>query len=149
MANEKQMGKLFEKMVIDILVSMSKFQDDPFKAVRNSSPIQDKNEGTDLFYQGIRIDITLNFDGKVCTKKIGESYERDSFGSVRFGLRSGNGLKFFSEPVLVIGFDLFSIPVSNKDLDNLAECFYEFDHEYGCPVMEAVFIEAFCSLPEE
>jgi hypothetical protein len=93
-------GHEFESGVVDIVSSFAKHEWG-IGAVKFSTVQQDRHEGTDLFVLGIPIDITLAFEQKDKTRKLGAL----SFNGVTidFGVRFGNRKAKFKIPVLVIG----------------------------------------------
>jgi hypothetical protein len=93
-------GHEFESEVLDI-VSLFARREWGASAVRFSTEYQDRFEGTDLFVLGIPIDVTLAFDRKNRTRKLG-TINLDGI-TIDFGIRFGNGKANFDTPVLVIG----------------------------------------------
>ncbi len=64
----------------------------------------DTKQGTDLFVDGIPVDITSNFSEK--RKMITLEDEVDVNGTaIKFGIRLGNGHITFKTPVMVVGID--------------------------------------------
>lgn len=70
----------------------------------------DRCEGTDLFWDMVRMDITSNFSGKDHVISLNKVYTVyiPYIGAldIRYGIRTGNSHHMFEVPVLVIGFDL-------------------------------------------
>ena len=71
------------------------------RAVKASTQSQDSYEGTDLFVLGVPIDITIDFDRKDKTRRLG-GLSLDGV-AIDFGIRYGNRKANFNLPVLVIG----------------------------------------------
>ncbi len=70
----------------------------------------DKNEGTDFFHQGLRLDTTLDFSNKDTMPYVFDSkIPATGFQNFQIGIRHGNkhnGYTEFPEPVVVIGLDM-------------------------------------------
>ena len=73
-------------------------------AARVSTLIEDRFAGTDMFVLDVPVDVTVHFDGKNHTTHLA-NITIDSWLSVSFGIRTGNGRTRFETPVLVIGVD--------------------------------------------
>ena len=93
-------GHEFESGIVDILSLFAK-REWGTAAVRFSTGYQDRYEGTDLFVLGVPVDVTLAFDRKNRTRKLG-TINLDGV-TIGFGIRFGNGKAGFKKPVLVIG----------------------------------------------
>ena len=93
-------GQGFELEMADI-VSLHARREWGAKAVRFGTQYQDKFEGTDFFVLGVPIDVTLAFEKKNKTRKLG-SMNLDGL-TIDFGIRFGNRKANFKTPVLVIG----------------------------------------------
>ncbi|MCL1884457.1 MAG: hypothetical protein FWF81_12010 [Defluviitaleaceae bacterium] len=93
-------GLEFECGVVDVVSAFAK-REWGNKAVKFSTTQQDRHEGTDFFVLGIPIDITLAFDKKNKTRKVG-TLKMDGV-TIDFGVRFGNNKAKFKTPVLVIG----------------------------------------------
>ena len=93
-------GHEFESDIADI-VSLFAKREWGTAAVRFSTERQDRYEGTDMFVLGVPIDVTLAFDRKNRTRKLG-TINLDGI-TIDFGIRFGNGKASFKTPVLVIG----------------------------------------------
>ena len=93
-------GNKFEAVMQDILVSFAK-KEWGDKSIRFSTEYQDKFEGTDIFVLGVPIDVTLAFEKKNKTKKMGH-INKDGV-IINFGIRFGNTKASFRMPVLVLG----------------------------------------------
>lgn len=78
---------------------------------------QDLHEGTDFIFDGVRIDPTMNFAGKDNTLQFRNStlnlvlktLNGNVTIKVDYGIRTGNAVAKFNEPVLVIGFSTSEI----------------------------------------
>ena len=88
---------------------------------------QDALEGTDLFIDEVRADITLNSDKGGDIKPAKKVLD---FAKVRFGIRSGNGVKKFDQKVVVMHFDVnlsrgeissFARMLTDKDIVEIAQ----------------------------
>jgi len=90
----------FEFGMMDIVSTFAK-REWGTSAVKFSTERQDHYEGTDLFVLRVPIDITLAFDNKDETRKLG-ALSLDGV-TVDFGVRMGNSKAKFKTPVLVIG----------------------------------------------
>lgn len=86
--------------------------------VRKSNVIEDLFEGTDMFIDGIRVDITLN-DEKKGTLKFIESAQFKNV-KVDFSVRTGNGRNEFNEPVVVIRFET-NVPITKRNCDSFVQ----------------------------
>lgn len=93
-------GYEFESEIVDIMSAFAKSEWGK-NAVKFSTERQDRFEGTDLFVLGIPIDVTLAFEIKNKTRRLGE-WSLNGV-TVDFGIRFGNGKSDFKTPVLVIG----------------------------------------------
>ena len=93
-------GFEFESELVDILSSFAQ-SEWGIGAVKFSTAQQDRHEGTDIFVLGVPIDITLAFDKKNRTRKLG-TMEMDGL-NIDFGIRFGNQKAKFKIPVLVLG----------------------------------------------
>ena len=93
-------GHEFESGVVDVVSSYAKSEWGK-SAVKFSTVQQDHHEGTDLFVLGVPIDITLAFEKKNKTRKLGV-LTMDGI-EIDFGVRFGNHKANFKIPVLVIG----------------------------------------------
>lgn len=72
---------------------------------RRSNKDEDVTLGTDAFVYGLPIDFTCNFSGKNHTEVLNTAISLSGIGSIRFGIRTGNGRTKFEKPVLIIGID--------------------------------------------
>jgi hypothetical protein len=95
-------GHAFESEIVDIVSAFAQ-RIWGAKAVKFSSQRQDRFEGTDMYVLGVPMDVTLAFDKKVRTRKLGE-LPLDGV-TISFGVRFGNGRVSFKTPVLVVGAD--------------------------------------------
>jgi hypothetical protein len=93
-------GYEFESEIVDIVSTFARNEWGK-NAVKFSTERQDRFEGTDLFVLGIPIDVTLAFEIKNKTRRLGE-WSLNGV-TVDFGIRFGNGKAHFKTPVLVIG----------------------------------------------
>ena len=93
-------GLEFESEIVDILSSFAQ-REWGIGAVKFSTTQQDHYEGTDIFVLGVPIDITLAFDKKNKTRRLG-TMAMDGL-NIDFGIRFGNHKANFKMPVLVIG----------------------------------------------
>ena len=93
-------GQEFESGVVDIVSSYAK-REWGIGAVKFSTVRQDRYEGTDVFVLGVPIDVTLAFERKNKTRRLG-TLMLDGV-SIDFGVRFGNQKANFNMPVLVIG----------------------------------------------
>ena len=93
-------GYEFESGVVDIVSDFAKSEWGN-KSIQFSTVQQDRYEGTDVFVLGVPIDITLAFEKKNKTRKLGALSLNGV--TIDFGLRFGNGKAKFQTPVLVIG----------------------------------------------
>jgi hypothetical protein len=93
-------GLEFESEIVDIVSSFAK-REWGIGAVKFSTVLQDRYEGTDIFILGVPIDVTLAFSRKNKTRRLGELM-LDGV-TVDFGVRFGNHKANFKTPVLVIG----------------------------------------------
>lgn len=76
-----------------------------YNDLKYASQYEDRNNGTDAFLWGVRIDFTYNFYGKNNTEQLSANVELPCGIDVRYGVRTGNEVVSFKEPVLVIGVD--------------------------------------------
>ena len=90
---------------------------------------QDALEGTDLFIDEVRVDITLNSEKKGDIKVASKILDF-GFAKVRFGIRSGNGVKKFDQKVVVMHFDVnlnrgeistFAKMLADRDIVEIAQ----------------------------
>jgi len=95
-------GHEFESGVVDIVSAFAK-REWGTGAVSFSTVQQDRFEGTDLFVLGVPVDVTLAFERKNKTRKLG-ALTLDGV-TIDFGVRFGNHKANFKVPVLVIGAD--------------------------------------------
>jgi len=93
-------GYEFESDVVSVVSSFAK-REWGNNAVKFSTMQQDRYEGTDLFVLGVPIDITLDFERKNKTRRLGK-LELDGV-IIDIGIRFGNNRANFKTPVLVIG----------------------------------------------
>lgn len=93
-------GLEFESEMVDIVSAFAK-REWGIGSVKFSTLYQDRYEGTDLFILGIPIDVTLAFEKKNKTRRLGE-LTLDGV-TIDFGVRFGNHKANFKMPVLVIG----------------------------------------------
>ena len=93
-------GFEFESGVVDVVSAFAK-REWGIGAVKFSTIQQDCYEGTDLFILGIPIDVTLAFEKKNKTRRLG-ALTLDGV-TIDFGVRFGNHKATFKTPVLVIG----------------------------------------------
>jgi len=92
----------FESKVVDVVSTFAK-REWGIGAVKFSTVQQDRYEGTDIFVLKVPIDVTLAFEKKNRTRKLGE-LSLDGV-TIDFGVRFGNNKATFKTPVLVIGAD--------------------------------------------
>lgn len=90
----------FESQVVEVVSAFAK-REWGAGAVKFSTVQQDRFEGTDLYVLKVPIDITLTFDKKNRTRRLG-SLTLDGV-TIDFGVRFGNNKATFRTPVLVIG----------------------------------------------
>ena len=93
-------GHTFESEIVDIVSTFSK-RIWGNNAIRFSTEYQDKYEGTDVFVLGVPIDVTIDFNKKNKTRRLGELALDGT--TISFGVRFGNGKATFKTPVLVVG----------------------------------------------
>ena len=93
-------GLEFESEMVDIVSSFAK-REWGIGATKFSTEQQDRFEGTDVFVLGVPIDITLAFEKKNKTRKLGKL--KINGVTIDFGVRYGNHKAMFKMPVLVIG----------------------------------------------
>ena len=93
-------GHTFESEIIEIISSFAKHLWGSL-SVKFSSVQQDRYEGTDLFVLGVPMDVTLAFDKKNKTRRLG-ALTMDGV-TINYGVRFGNGKAKFDTPVLVVG----------------------------------------------
>ena len=93
-------GHEFESGVVDVVSSFAK-REWGLGAVKFSTVQQDRHEGTDLYVLGVPIDVTLAFEKKNRTRRLG-ALTLDGM-TIDFGVRFGNHKVNFKTPVLVIG----------------------------------------------
>ena len=117
---EKKFGKSFENNMIDILSEYAKTHNSDLKQQLNTA--MDREEGTDLILDGIRIDFTTFSAGKDHIKVLREdelTWFKWTKVKVCYGVRFGNKVNVFKIPVLVIGFEFSS------RTKNVMNSFYE------------------------
>lgn len=90
----------FEYGIVDVVSTFAE-REWGTGAVKISTAHQDRYEGTDLYVLGVPIDVTLAFDRKNKTRKLG-AINLDGI-TIDFGIRFGNRKANFKIPVLVIG----------------------------------------------
>lgn len=93
-------GYEFESGIVDVVSTFAK-REWGVGAVKFSTMQQDRFEGTDLFVLGVPIDVTLAFEKKNKTRKLGVLVIDGV--TIDFGVRFGNYNANFKVPVLVIG----------------------------------------------
>ena len=93
-------GHEFETEVLDIVSSFAK-REWGIGSVKFSTVQQDRYEGTDVYVLGVPIDVTLAFEKKNRTRRLG-AWTMDGV-TIDFGIRFGNRKANFKMPVLVIG----------------------------------------------
>ena len=93
-------GYEFESGVVDVVQSFAT-REWGAGAVKFSTARQDRHEGTDLFVLGVPIDVTLAFERKNNTRRLGDLSVEGII--IEFGVRFGNHRVDFNMPVLVIG----------------------------------------------
>ena len=93
-------GLEFESGVVDIVSAYAK-REWGADAVKCSTVQEDRYEGTDIFVLGVPIDITLAFEKKNKTRRLG-ALTLDGV-TIDFGVRFGNRKTNFKLPVLVLG----------------------------------------------
>lgn len=143
-ATESQEGKYFEADLLRECQEMY-VQNNIMCAVNTKADIC---EGTDMFWNKIRIDITANFSGKNHIIRLAATYNINIpfLGEIviRYGIRTGNNRSMFQVPVLVVGFDLagnllkaYHDAVVNtirdnwKDImDQAEDLYWEFDDKH-------------------
>lgn len=110
----------------------------PYSQIKNNNKLlkqqmlcdkKDKEEGTDLEIDGLRIDLTTNFDNKdympfitdtnipICDNLYDETF--------KIGIRHGNshkGYTAFPEPVIVIGFNIDNNRLYEQNADEISKC---------------------------
>jgi len=90
----------FEFRLVDVVSDFAK-REWGIGAVKFSTVQQDRYEGTDLYVLKVPIDVTLAFDKKNRTRRLG-LLTLDGV-TIDFGIRFGNNKATFRTPVLVIG----------------------------------------------
>jgi len=93
-------GYEFETGMVDVVSSFAK-KEWGIGAVKFNAVRQDHYESTDMFVLGIPIDVTLAFEKKSKTRRLG-SLMLDGV-TIEYGVRFGNSKAAFNVPVLVIG----------------------------------------------
>jgi len=93
-------GYEFESGVVDVVHSFATHRWG-VGSVKFSTSRQDRFEGTDLFVLGVPIDVTLAFERKSRTRRLGAMSVEGL--TIDFGVRFGNRKADFEMPVLVIG----------------------------------------------
>jgi len=93
-------GYEFESDVVAVVSAFAK-NEWGNNAVKFSTVQQDRFEGTDLYVLGVPIDVTLAFEKKNKTRRLGK-LKLDGV-TIDLGIRFGNGRANFKTPVLVIG----------------------------------------------
>jgi hypothetical protein len=93
-------GYEFESGVVDVVQAFAS-REWGAGAVKFSTTRQDRYEGTDLFVLGVPIDVTMDFERKNKTRRLG-GLSVDGI-TIDFGVRFGNHRVNFNVPVLVIG----------------------------------------------
>lgn len=93
-------GLEFEAGIVDVVQSFAT-REWGVGAVKFSTTRQDRFEGTDIFVLGVPIDVTLDFERKSKTRRLG-GLSVDGI-NIDFGVRFGNRKANFNLPVLVIG----------------------------------------------
>ena len=111
----KKAGLRFEDYIITNLEGLPGY--------KLSSAEQDRKWGTDFFYYGVPIDITLNPNKNNVT--FSETYIDILVCKIYVGFRTGNGKARFEHPVLVLYFNLLDM----ADDDVLKLVAYEFGEE--------------------
>ena len=117
---ERKFGKSFEENIVDILNDYAKKHNSDLRRLLNSA--MDREEGTDLIFNGIRIDLTTFITGKDHVQVLYEeelTWFKWTRVKVRYGVRFGNRVSDFQIPVLVIGFEFATM---TRDIMN---SFYE------------------------
>ena len=86
---------------------------------------EDKYHGTDFKFYGIRYDITLKApEGKDNLHLFKEKFFlRGLCDYVWFGIRFGNAVAKFSEPVVVLGLDVKSCKEKGFNIDSICDVF--------------------------
>lgn len=105
-------GHAFESEIVDIVSVFAK-RIWGSTAVKFSTEQQDRYEGTDVFVLGVPVDVTLAFDKKNRTRKLGELTLNGV--TITFGVRFGNRKATFKTPVLVVGAET-AIGISNSNM---------------------------------
>ena len=93
-------GHEFESDVVEVVSSFAE-REWGIGSVKSSTVQQDRYEGTDLYVLGVPIDITLAFEKKSNTRRLG-TLLLDGV-TIELGVRFGNHRANFKMPVLVIG----------------------------------------------
>ena len=88
-----------------------------FPGFQSSTEEEDLKAGTDFYWYGVAIDVTL-YQEKSSTEWVG-SIEL-ACSRVHIGIRTGNGRVHFSQPVLVLCFELL-VPANSSGLRLAAE----------------------------
>ena len=97
-------GLRFEDLVLE--------QTESFPGFQSSSKEEDFKAGTDFYWYGVAIDVTL-YQEKSNTEWVGSIGLACS--KVHVGIRTGNGRVQFSQPVLVLCFELL-VPANASGL---------------------------------
>ncbi len=109
-------GKKLEKLFFERFMPNKSF------GYRQANEAEDLEEGTDFFCDGLRFDLTEDFDGK---DHINEKFQEEiilPYGIIKLGLRTGNNTCCFVEPVVVLGIIVYSYDTAIKAVDCLSQC---------------------------
>jgi hypothetical protein len=129
-------GHEFESGVVDIVSSFATRQWGN-SAVKFSTAQQDRYEGTDVFVLGVPIDVTLAFEKKNKTRKLGAMSLNGV--TIDFGIRFGNGKAKFQMPVLVIGAET-AVGISKSNMWATLDTFKSHVHEILNKGMDEYFL---------
>jgi hypothetical protein len=134
-----RIGKTFETEFFGTLaVAINKNGVDSIVSTIDSD--LDKFFGTDAIFDDIRIDFTSDFSNKDHMKFVSKNSIKTRFGNIMFGVRTGNNVAEFDEPVVVVGIDMFAGAMrTNMDaffeavqknateiMDNIVNVFFDF-----------------------
>jgi hypothetical protein len=116
--------------------SMAKFGKN---LVTLTSRQDDYHKGTDFKYRGVRVDPTTYMSGKDNTMKFKSHIELRTFTQdlnkiiikVEFGIRTGNKVRKFDEPVLVIGMNIPDLKVEWSEVMALLDKHTHVIMEHG------------------
>lgn len=110
-----QSGKKLEEIFFNY------FSPDKFYGFRKATTREDLEEGTDFFCDGLRFDLTEDFNGKDHLMGIEFQIELDlPWALIKLGIRTGNNHGEFAEPVVVIGIMAYSYDSAKSAVHQLS-----------------------------